>query len=91
MQYTNNYGFRNLGLDDTYDIQNENDNDVSLIHSLAIVMMKIIYCQKKSISNALLINLHIKSREDVAINKDLDKLNITCIVNIKYGDIYVKI
>ena len=46
---------------------------------------------KRMIEDALLINPHIKSVEDVAINKDLDKLNITCIVNTKYGDVYVKI
>mgnify|MGYP002622577769 FL=1 len=46
---------------------------------------------KRTISDALFINPHIKSVEDVAINKDLDKLNITCNVNTKYGDIYVKI
>ena len=47
--------------------------------------------ETKNISDALLINSHIKSVEDVAVNKDLDKLNITCTVNIKYGDVYVKI
>ena len=46
---------------------------------------------KRTISDALLINPHIKSVEDVAVNKDLDKLNITCTVNTKYGDVYVKI
>ena len=46
---------------------------------------------KRFIEDALLINPHIKSVEDVTINKDLDKLNITCTVNTKYGDIYVKI
>ena len=46
---------------------------------------------KRMIEDALLINPHIKSVEDVAINKDLDKLNITCTVNTKYGDAYVKI
>lgn len=43
------------------------------------------------IEGALHINPHIKSVEDVAVNKDLDKLNITCTVNTKYGEIYVKI
>lgn len=43
------------------------------------------------IEDALLINPHIKSVEDVSVNKDLDKLNITCTVNTKYGDVYVKI
>ena len=38
---------------------------------------------KRMIEDALLINLHIKSVEDVEINKDLDKLNITCTVNTK--------
>ena len=42
------------------------------------------------IEDALLINPHIKSVEDVVVNKDLDKLNITCTINTKYGDVYVK-
>lgn len=46
---------------------------------------------KRTISDALLINPHIKSVEDVSLNKDLDKLNITCTVNTKYRDVYVKI
>ena len=46
---------------------------------------------KRIISDALLINPHIKSVEDVSVNKDLDMLNITCMVNTKYGDVYVKI
>ncbi len=33
---------------------------------------------KRMIEDALLINPHIKSVEDVSVNKDLDKLNITC-------------
>ena len=33
---------------------------------------------KRMIEDALLINPYIKSVEDVEINKDLDKLNITC-------------
>ena len=43
------------------------------------------------IEDAFLINPHIKLVEDVSVNKDLDKLNITCMVNTKYGDVYVKI
>ena len=46
---------------------------------------------KRMIEDALLINPHIKSVEDVAVNKDLDKLNITCKVFTKYGDVCVKI
>ena len=46
---------------------------------------------KRTIYDALLINPYIKSVEDVEINKDLDKLNITCMVNTKFGDVYVKI
>ena len=42
------------------------------------------------IEDALLINPHIKSVEDVVVNKDLDKLNITCMINTKNGDVYVK-
>ena len=42
------------------------------------------------IEDALLINPYIKSAEDVSVNKDLDKLNITCNVFTKYGDVYVK-
>ena len=46
---------------------------------------------KRFIEDALLINPHIKSVEDVAVNKQEEKLNISCTVNTKYGDIYVKI
>ena len=43
------------------------------------------------IEDALLINPHIKSVEDVAVNKQEEKLNISCTVNTKYGDLYIKI
>lgn len=46
---------------------------------------------KRMIEDALLINPHIKSVEDVEIKKEEEKLNITCTVNTKYGDLYVKI
>ena len=46
---------------------------------------------KRFIEDALLINPHIKSVEDVVVNKQEEKLNISCTVNTKYGDIYVKI
>ena len=46
---------------------------------------------KRTISDAFLIKPHIKLVEDTAANKNLDKLNITCMVNTKYGDVYVKI
>ena len=46
---------------------------------------------KRTIFDALLINPYIKSVEDVAIEKTNDLLKITCTVNTKYGDIYVKI
>lgn len=46
---------------------------------------------KKRLKMFFLINPHIKSVEDVSVNKDLDKLNIICTVNTKYGDVYVKI
>ena len=46
---------------------------------------------KRMIEDALLINPHIKSVEDVEIKKEEEKLNITCKVNTKYGDLYVKI
>ncbi len=46
---------------------------------------------KRTISDVFLIKPHIKSVEDVSVNKDLDKLNITCMVNTRYGDVYVKI
>lgn len=46
---------------------------------------------KRMIEDALLINPHIKSVEDVAINKQEEKLNISCTVNTKYGDLYIKI
>ena len=46
---------------------------------------------KRMIEDAFLINPHIKSVEDVAVNKQEEKLNISCTVNTKYGDIYIKI
>ena len=46
---------------------------------------------KRLIEDALLINRHIKSVEDVVVNKQEEKLNISCTVNTKYGDLYVKI
>ena len=46
---------------------------------------------KRFIEDALLINPHINPVEDVVVNKQEEKLNISCIVNTKYGNIYVKI
>lgn len=46
---------------------------------------------KITIYDVLLINSHIKSVEDVEINKDLDELNNTCKVFTKYGDVYANI
>lgn len=46
---------------------------------------------KRFIEDALLINLHIKSVEDISVNKQEEKPNISCTVNTKHGDIYVKI
>ena len=46
---------------------------------------------KRMIEDAFLINPHIKSVEDVVVNKQEEKLNISCTVNTKYGDIYIKI
>ena len=46
---------------------------------------------KRMIEDSLLINPHIKSVEDVVVNKQEEKLNISCMVNTKYGDIYIKI
>ena len=46
---------------------------------------------KRMIEDALLINPHIKSVEDVSIDKQEEKLNISCNVFTKYGDLYVKI
>ena len=46
---------------------------------------------KRTISGALLINPHIKSVEDVEVFKQEEKLNVSCKVFTKYGDIYIKI
>lgn len=46
---------------------------------------------KRMIEDALLINPHIKSVEDVEVDYKNEKLGIKCTVNTKYGDIYVKI
>ena len=46
---------------------------------------------KIMIEDALLINPHIKSVEDVEVDYKNEKLGIKCTVNTKYGDIYVKI
>lgn len=46
---------------------------------------------KRMIDDALLINPHIKSVEDVEVDYKNEKLGIKCTVNTKYGDIYVKI
>ena len=46
---------------------------------------------KRMIEDALLINPHIKSVEDVEVDYKNEKLGIKCTVSTKYGDIYVKI
>ena len=43
------------------------------------------------IEDALLINPHIKSVEDVEVDYKNEKLGIKCTVSTKYGDLYVKI
>ena len=46
---------------------------------------------KRMIEDALLINPHIKSVEDVEVDYKNEKLEIKCMVRTKYGDIYAKI
>ena len=53
--------------------------------------MLFIVRNKRNLSDVQLINLQIKSVEDMVANKQEEKLNISCMVNTKYGDIYIKI
>lgn len=46
---------------------------------------------KRMIEDALLINPYIKEVSDVEINLENEKLEISCVVTTKYGDLYVKI
>lgn len=46
---------------------------------------------KRFIEEALLINPYITEISDVAVSKENDKLNVSCKVETKYGDLYVSI
>lgn len=46
---------------------------------------------KRFIEEALLINPYITSIDDVSVEKENEKLNVSCKVETKYGDLYVSI
>lgn len=46
---------------------------------------------KRFIEEALLINPYILEVSDVSVNKENDKINVSCKVETKYGDLYVNV